>query len=172
MNLVYMPLRTFIRALDVLRLRCFPLSGIVRISPLLVVSVIPCCEVAAQTPTSSSGTVEGAAFTLDSVTVSRLPGAQVELKGSKIFQTESDPTGTYALRKPSLLLWLESALTNANCSLSDRLRLMGQSRAFRGFDIGDRFWQDIDTPAALDYAFEAGCARPRPIRAGEGPAHV
>jgi hypothetical protein len=94
-----MLLRTFIRALDVSRLRCFPLSGTVRISPLLAVSLILCCEVAAQNPASSSGTVEGTVFAVDSGTVSRLPGAKVELKGPKTFQTESDPTGRYTFRE-------------------------------------------------------------------------
>jgi hypothetical protein len=268
-ELFYMLMRTFTRALYVSLLRCFPLSGIVRILPLLAIPFILCCVVEAQTPASSSGIVESTVFVVDSEPVSPLPDATIELKSPNTFQTESDSTGAYSFREvdpgaytrvsvlcgkdlirepflllmsdhifdpardaallhqppgkqevrlaadrkidavfelddatkvrlkahliveigknlrgynalntgmflcqPSLFLWLENALTNGNCSLSDGLRLMGQSRAFKGFDIGDRFWQDVDTSAALDYAREAVYAQPRSIRADERPAHV
>jgi hypothetical protein len=210
MKLFYMLMRTFTRALDVSRLRCFPLSGIVRALRLLAIPFILCHVVAAQTPASGSGNVEGIVFVMDSGTVSPLAGAKVELKGSKTFRTESHPTGTFAFREvdlgpytikasfedhliveigkdlrgcyasdtgmflyqPSLFLWLDSALTNGNYSLSDGLRLMGLSRAFRGFDIGDQSWQDFDTPEALDYAGEAVYAWPGSFLIDERPAHV
>ena len=73
--------------------------GLKKIVIILAVSLILCCEVAAQTPASSFGTVDGTVSVVDSGTVSRLPGAKVELKGSKTFQTESDPTGTYTFRE-------------------------------------------------------------------------
>ena len=112
-----------------------------------------------------------AVFDLDDATKVRLEDDHIVEIGKNLRRYNALDTGMF-LCQPSLFLWLESALTNGNCSLSDGLRLLAQNRAFRGFDIGDRFWQDVDTPAALDYVREAVYARPRSIGAGEGPAHV
>jgi len=112
-----------------------------------------------------------AVFDLDDATKVRLEDDHIVEIGKNLRRYNALDTGMF-LCQPSLFLWLENAMTNGNCSLSDGLRLMAQSRAFRGFDIGDRFWQDVDTPAALDYVSEAAYARPRSIRAGEGTAHV
>jgi 1L-myo-inositol 1-phosphate cytidylyltransferase len=110
-------------------------------------------------------------FDLDDATKVRFEDDYIVEIGKNLRRYNALDTGMF-LCQPSLFLWLESAMTNGTCSLSDGLRLMGQSRAFRGFDIGDRFWQDVDTPAALDYVSEDVCARPRSIRADERPAHV
>jgi 1L-myo-inositol 1-phosphate cytidylyltransferase len=32
------------------------------------------------------------------------------------------------------------------------MRILGQRRRLRAFDIGDAFWQDVDTPEAWTYA--------------------
>jgi hypothetical protein len=55
---------------------------------------------------------------------------------------------------PVLFDWLDRAASHGNCSLSDGLRLMAQHRNFKGFDIGDSQWQDVDTPEALDHLHE------------------
>lgn len=112
-----------------------------------------------------------AVFDLDDATKVRLENDHIVEIGKNLRRYNALDTGMFHCQ-PSLFPWLESAMTNGNCSLSDGLQLMGQSRAFRGFDIGDRFWQDVDTPAALDYVREAVYPLPRSIRAGEGPAHV
>lgn len=112
-----------------------------------------------------------AVFDLDDATKVRLEEDRIVEIGKNLRRYDALDTGMF-LCQPSLFSWLESAMTNGNCSLSDGLRLMGQSRAFRGFDIGDRFWQDVDTPAALDYVRETVYALPRSIRAGDGSAHV
>ena len=58
-------------------------------------------------------------------------------------------TGMF-LCSEALFGWLEKAAVNGNCSLSDGLRLMAAEGKFKGSDIGDAHWQDVDTPAALD----------------------
>ena len=112
-----------------------------------------------------------AVFDLDDATKVRLEGDHIVEIGKTLRRYDALDTGMF-LCQPSLFGWLESAMTNGNCSLSEGLRLMGQSRTFRGFDIGDRFWQDVDTPAALDYVREAVYTMPRSGRAGDRPAHV
>jgi 1L-myo-inositol 1-phosphate cytidylyltransferase len=45
--------------------------------------------------------------------------------------------------------YLERANENGDCSLADGVRLMAEDNQVRGVDIGDAWWQDIDTPEML-----------------------
>ena len=112
-----------------------------------------------------------AVFDLDDATKVRLENDRIVEIGKNLRQYNALDTGMF-LCQPSLFHWLDSALMNGNCSLSDGLRLMGQSRAFRGFDIGDRRWQDVDTPEALDHASQAFYVPQISIRPEKGPVHV
>jgi choline kinase len=49
--------------------------------------------------------------------------------------------------------YLERAKSDANdCSLADGVRAMANDDKVRGIDIGDAWWQDVDTPEMLDQA--------------------
>jgi choline kinase len=39
-----------------------------------------------------------------------------------------------------------------DCSLADGVRLMACDKNVRAIDIGDAWWQDVDTPQMLKYA--------------------
>jgi 1L-myo-inositol 1-phosphate cytidylyltransferase len=45
--------------------------------------------------------------------------------------------------------YLEQAKENDDCGLADGVRLMAKDNQVRGVDIGDAWWQDIDTPEML-----------------------
>ena len=45
--------------------------------------------------------------------------------------------------------YLERAKKNGDCSLADGVRLMASEGKARAVDIGNAWWQDIDTPAML-----------------------
>jgi len=45
--------------------------------------------------------------------------------------------------------YLERAKVNGDCSLADGVRLMAADNKVRAIDIGDAWWQDVDTPAML-----------------------
>ena len=90
-------------------------------------------------------------FDLDDATKVRLDQDRVVEIGKSLRNYNALDTGMFHC-SPALFGWLETAAINGDCSLSDGLRLMAQNGTFKGFDIGDAQWQDVDTPAALDYA--------------------
>jgi choline kinase len=98
-------------------------------------------------------------FDLDDATKVRLEGDRIVDIGKNLKHYNALDTGMFLCR-PVLFQWLESAMIDGNCSLSDGLRIMAQNRTFKGFDIGDGHWQDVDTPAALDNAFNSLSVRP------------
>lgn len=90
-------------------------------------------------------------FDLDDATKVKVDKERIVEIGKALRQYNALDTGMF-LCSPALFSWLEMAAVNGNCSLSDGLRLMAAHRKFKAFDIGDAHWQDVDTPAALDYA--------------------
>jgi choline kinase len=51
--------------------------------------------------------------------------------------------------------YLEQGKHNDDCSLADGVRAMAADRKVRAIDIGDAWWQDIDTPEMLAQAESA-----------------
>ena len=90
-------------------------------------------------------------FDLDDATKVKVDKDRIVEIGKALRQYNALDTGMF-LCSPALFSWLEMAAVDGNCSLSDGLRLMAANRKFKAFDIGDAHWQDVDTPAALDYA--------------------
>ena len=95
--------------------------------------------------------ISGGVFDLDDATKVRLEQDRIVEIGKSLRNYNALDTGMFHC-SPALFGWLETAAMNGNCSLSDGLRLMAQNGTFKGFDIGEAQWQDVDTPAALDYA--------------------
>lgn len=48
-----------------------------------------------------------------------------------------------------LFAFLQKAKRGGDCSLADGVRLMADAGKVRGIDIGDAWWQDVDTPRTL-----------------------
>jgi choline kinase len=90
-------------------------------------------------------------FDLEDVTKVKRKGDHIVTIGKEIPEYDAYDTGMF-LCSPALFDVLESAKKNGNCSLSDGMRILGRGRRLRAFDIGDAFWQDVDTPEALTYA--------------------
>jgi choline kinase len=108
----------------------------------------------------------GNIFDLDDATKVRLEQNRIVEIGKGLRTYNALDTGMF-LCSSALFGWLERAAANGSCSLSDGVRLMAAEGKFRGFDIGDAHWQDVDTPAALDYVqqvFPVDC-----WKIGDGP---
>jgi choline kinase len=112
-------------------------------------------------------------FDLDDATKVRLEQDRIVGIGKLLQSYNALDTGMF-LCSEALFGWLEQAAEGGHCSLSDGLRLMAEAGKFRGFDIGDGQWQDVDTPAALDYTQKVLCACPLLRKPGEitRPPHV
>jgi choline kinase len=99
-------------------------------------------------------------FDLDDATKVRRDGTHIVDIGKDIPDYDALDTGMF-LCTPALFDTLESAATNGDCSLSDAMRRLAAQGQFRGFEIGDADWQDVDTPEALAHA-EHAFAMPAP----------
>ncbi len=110
-------------------------------------------------------------FDLDDATKVWLEGDRIVDIGKNLMRYNALDTGMF-LCQPKLFHWLESAMIDGNCSLSDGLRIMAQNGTFNGFDIGEGRWQDVDTPAALDYARNSYFIRPSTMRYASRPAYA
>jgi 1L-myo-inositol 1-phosphate cytidylyltransferase len=90
-------------------------------------------------------------FDLEDATKVRRDGDYIVDIGKNLTDYDALDTGMFYCC-PSLFDTLESALTNGNCSLSEGMRKLSQRGLFRAFDIGDAYWQDVDTADALAHA--------------------
>jgi choline kinase len=110
-------------------------------------------------------------FDLDDATKVTLEGNRIVDIGKNLDHYNALDTGMF-LCQPALFSCLESAMTHGNCSLSDGLRVMSRYRTFKAFDIGEACWQDVDTPAALDYARDAIFVRSWPSQQVASPVYA
>lgn len=65
--------------------------------------------------------------------------------GKDLTQYDAIDTGVFAC-PPSIFDYLERAKRNGDCSLSDGVRAMAADGNARAIDVGNAWWQDVDTP--------------------------
>jgi choline kinase len=113
----------------------------------------------------------GAIFDIDDATKVRLEQGRIVEIGKMLRNYNALDTGMF-LCSEALFGWLEKAAVNGNCSLSDGLRLMAAQGMFKGSDIGDAHWQDVDTPEALDYVTQVFSSAFLNSDSNTGPAYA
>jgi choline kinase len=89
-------------------------------------------------------------FDLDDATKVRTISDYIVDIGKQLPRYDAIDTGMF-LCTSAIFSALDQATENGNCSLSDGMRLLAASRRLRAFDIGDRLWQDVDTPEMLTH---------------------
>lgn len=92
-------------------------------------------------------------FDLDDATKVRCEGEYIVEIGKDLSRYNALDTGMFFC-SPALFNGLESAKKSGDCSLSDGMRKLAQDRKLKAFDIGDGYWQDVDSPQALAHAEE------------------
>ena len=93
-------------------------------------------------------------FDIDDATKVRLDGDSIVDIGKDLRVYDALDTGMFHC-DPVLFQFLEKAMKNGNCSLSDGMRQMAKNGAFKAFDIGEGYWQDVDTPEAFEFALQS-----------------
>ena len=102
-------------------------------------------------------------FDIDDATKVRLNGDRIVDIGKNLERYDALDTGMFHC-DPILFHWLERSMKNGNCSLSDGMRLMAKNGTFKAFDIGEGYWQDVDTPEAFEYALHSFPLHPELIQ--------
>ncbi len=90
----------------------------------------------------------GAIFDLDDAMKVRTQDGLIAAIGKQLEDYNAIDTGIFLC--PNVLFdYLHRALNEGDCSLADGVRLMAEDRKALAIDIGDAWWQDVDTPEML-----------------------
>jgi 1L-myo-inositol 1-phosphate cytidylyltransferase len=81
----------------------------------------------------------------------RTQGAAIVAISKTLADFDCIDTGVF-LCAPDLFGYLERAKVNGDCSVADGVQLMANDGKADAIDIGDAWWQDVDTPAMLQRA--------------------
>ena len=80
-------------------------------------------------------------------------GDRIVAIGKNLSHHDAIDTGMFVCAE-NIFDYLERAKRNGDCSLADGVRAMTEARQARVTDIGDAWWQDVDTPEMLAAAQE------------------
>ncbi|MBI4553752.1 MAG: NTP transferase domain-containing protein [Candidatus Latescibacteria bacterium] len=90
-------------------------------------------------------------YDLDDATKVQVNGSHLLDIGKDLASYNAIDTGLF-LCSPALFEALDQTCGQGHAALSDGVRVLARQGRMRVCDIGDGFWQDIDTPAMLDHA--------------------
>ena len=90
-------------------------------------------------------------FDLDDAMKVQTQGDRVAAIGKNLRKYDAIDTGLFVC-PPEMFAYLERAKENGDCSLADSVRLMAADGKVRAIDIGNAWWQDIDTTEMLQHA--------------------
>lgn len=90
-------------------------------------------------------------FDPDDATKVLVSGNDIHEIGKSLATYNAVDTGMF-LATPALFDALENVKKNGDCSLSDGIRYLASKKHMGAMDIGEAFWQDVDTPASLKHA--------------------
>jgi choline kinase len=92
-------------------------------------------------------------FDLEDATKVQLSGRQITAIGKKLRSYDAIDTGLF-LCPNELFAYLRRVQIEGDCSLTDGVKRMAEEGKVDGIDIGDAWWQDIDTDAMKKRAEE------------------
>jgi choline kinase len=94
-----------------------------------------------------------AIFDLDDAMKVRVKGNRIIAIGKKLDEFNAIDTGIFVCPE-SIFEYLRRVLKDDDCSLADGVRLMAGEGNALAVEIGDAWWQDVDTPEMLQRAEE------------------
>ena len=106
-------------------------------------------------------------YDMDDATKAQVEDGCIVEIGKELVDFNAVDTGLFAC-SGALEQSLQAVLKRkGDCSLTDGVRALAAPRLLRSFDIGDSWWQDIDTPGALEHGAKllqkhlvSGCGAP------------
>ena len=87
----------------------------------------------------------------DRLVAQYVDGERIVEIGKEIADFHAVDTGLFACGEALVACLGEVKATKGDCSLTDGMRVLLQRDRFRARDIGDAWWQDVDTPGALKH---------------------
>lgn len=87
-------------------------------------------------------------FDIDDAMKVQTRGDRIAAIGKDLRDYDAIDTGVFACTT-SIFDYLEAAKRDGDCSLADGVRAMAEAGKARVTDIGDAWWQDVDTPEML-----------------------
>jgi choline kinase len=87
-------------------------------------------------------------FDLDDAMKVRTEQDRIVAIGKKLEKYDAVDTGIFICPE-SIFEYLRRVLSDGDCSLADGVRLMAEEGNAQAIDIGDAWWQDVDTPEML-----------------------
>jgi len=102
-------------------------------------------------------------FDLDDAMKVQTKGDRVIAIGKNLPNYDAIDTGLFVCPL-EIFAYLERAKENEDCSLAQGVRLMAADKKVRAIDIGDAWWQDIDTIEMLQQAEKHMTEESRPQR--------
>jgi choline kinase len=93
----------------------------------------------------------GSVFDLDDATKVLTTGDRIVAIGKELRDYDAIDTGVF-LCSAEIFTYLRRAQMNGDCSLSDGMRLLAGDGKAHAIDVGDSWWQDVDTPEMLEQA--------------------
>ncbi len=97
-------------------------------------------------------------FDLDDAMKVQTKNGLVTAIGKTLTSYDAIDTGLFVC-PAAIFSYLKAARKNDDCSLADGVRLMAHDQKVRAIDIGDAWWQDVDTDAMFGRAEEELLAR-------------
>jgi 1L-myo-inositol 1-phosphate cytidylyltransferase len=88
---------------------------------------------------------------LDDAMKVQTQGDQIVAIGKNLRNYDAIDTGLFVCPQ-EIFQYLERVKTNDDCSLADGVRLMAEDGKARAIDIGEAWWQDVDTATMLQQA--------------------
>jgi choline kinase len=87
-------------------------------------------------------------FDLDDAMKVKTEGEKIQAIGKQLADFDAVDTGLFAC-SPEFFDYLERSKVKGDCSLADGVRLAAADGKARVVDIGNLWWQDVDTPEML-----------------------